>query len=122
MTPAPAIGTAARQRTRVLLKLPVGHVYLSYEDLAALIEGDVGEPDQVMIVDRFGARAGHATISHDLERLFLSLPGGVRYQMWIRHLVQLRAGARTEAPIRVLAVAGDPTRPVYYQPWRGASA
>gem|GEM_PF-7036846 len=121
MTPAPAIGKATRQATQILLKLPSGHVYLTYKNIEALIEGGP-DPDQVMIVDRFGARAGHATISHDLERLFLSLPGGVRYQMWIRHLVQLRAGARTEAPIRVLAVAGDPTRPVYYQPWRGASA
>jgi len=122
MTPAPAIGKATRQATQILLKLPSGHVYLTYKDLEALIEGDVGEPDQVMIVDKFGANAGDATISNDLERLYLNMPGGARYQLWINQVVKLRAGKVLDVPIRVLAVAGDPTKPVYYQPWRGASA
>ena len=121
MTPAPAAGKATRQATQILLKLPSGHVYLTYKNIEALIEGGP-DPDQVMIVDKFGAEAGYASISYDLERLFIHLPGGARFQLWINQVVKLRAGKVPDVPIRVLAEPGDPTRPVYYQPWRGASA
>jgi len=120
MTREPPVGVLKRiGHHEIAVLTPSGIGVVDRRELAEFILGTM-DPD-IEVLGQNREVLARITLSHDGLRLYLDF-GTARYQMWASHGRKLGCGAMCLAPLRPLAVPGDPTLPIYYQIGRGASA